>query len=118
MLTIQTLADDNAEKLGLIWLAGRAGGERGLADDYLAPSDRVGHLNLIHPTRIQVFGHREMTYYLRFDINRRLHHFEDLLSGGVPALVVAEGLVPQKISSRTATPTACRCWAHRSTPPN
>lgn len=94
MLTIQTLADDNAEKLGLTWLAGRAGAERTLADDYLAPSDRVGHLNLIHPTRIQVFGHREMTYYQRFEVNRRLHHFEDLLEGGVPALIVAENLVP------------------------
>jgi len=94
MLTIQTLADDNASKLSLTWLAGRNGGMRTLADDYLAPSDRVGHLNLIHPTRIQVFGHREMVYYSRFDINRRLHHLDDLLAGGVPALLVAEGLTP------------------------
>lgn len=94
MLTIQTLADDNATKLSLSWLAGRSGGMRTLADDYLAPSDRVGHLNLIHPTRIQVFGQREMLYYVRFDVHRRQHHLDDLLAGGVPAILIAEGLMP------------------------
>ena len=94
MLTIQTLADDNATKLSLTWLAGRSGGMRTLADDYLAPSDRVGHLNLIHPTRIQVFGQREMLYYVRFDLHRRQHHLDDLLAGGVPAILIAEGLMP------------------------
>lgn len=94
MLTIQTLADDNATKLSLSWLAGRSGGMRTLADDYLAPSDRVGHLNLIHPTRIQVFGQREMLYYVRFDLHRRQHHLDDLLAGGVPAILIAEGLMP------------------------
>jgi len=94
MLTIQTLADDNAAKLSLNWLAGAGGGQRTLVDDYLAPSDRVGHLNLIHPTRIQVFGQREMTYFSRFESTRRQHHLEDLLAGGVPALLVAEDLTP------------------------
>jgi len=94
MLTIQTLADDNTAKLSLSWLAGRSGGMRTLADDYLAPSDRVGHLNLIHPTRIQVFGQREMLYYVRFDLHRRQHHLDDLLAGGVPAILIAEGLTP------------------------
>jgi HPr kinase/phosphorylase len=94
MLTIQTLADDNATKLSLTWLAGRSGGMRTLVDDYLAPSDRVGHLNLIHPTRIQVFGQREMLYYVRFDLHRRQHHLDDLLAGGVPAILIAEGLMP------------------------
>lgn len=94
MLSIQTLADDNAGKLALTWLAGHAGGTRTLVDDYLAASDRVGHLNLIHPSRIQVFGHREMTYYTRFDVSRRVHHMEDLRAGGVPALILAEGLAP------------------------
>src|SRR5690606_34748226 len=92
MVTIQTLANDNAKELRLEWLAGRDGGVRTLVDDYLAPSDRVGHLNLIHPSRIQVFGHREMTYYVRFDLSRRRHHFDDLLAGGVPAMIIAEGL--------------------------
>lgn len=94
MLTIQTLADDNTAKLSLSWLAGRNGGSRTLVDDYLAPSDRVGHLNLIHPTRIQVFGQREMRYYSNFDVNKRRHHLDDLRLGGVPALLLAEALEP------------------------
>ncbi len=94
MLTIQTLVEDNAAELALRWVAGHGGSSRTLADDYLAPSDRVGHLNFIHPTRIQVFGHREITYYQHFSARDREQHFNRLVIGGVPALVIAEGLEP------------------------
>ncbi|MBU4611334.1 HPr kinase/phosphorylase [Achromobacter sp. GG226] len=94
VLTIRTLADENASKLSLRWLGGEAGDQRTLGNDYLAPSDRVGHLNLIHPSRIQVFGQREMLYFSRFDVNRRQHHLDDLVTGGVPAIVIADALVP------------------------
>ncbi len=94
MLTIRKLVDDNATELQLRWVAGEAGGSRALADDYLAPSDRVGHLNFIHPTRIQVFGHREMTYYQHFSPRDREQNFNRLVIGGVPALVIADGLDP------------------------
>lgn len=94
MLTIQTLVEDNAAELALRWVAGLGGSSRTLADDYLAPSDRVGHLNFIHPTRIQVFGHREITYYQHFSARDREQHFNRLVIGGVPALVIAEGLEP------------------------
>lgn len=93
MLTIQTLVENNAVELTLRWFAGQTGSARTLADDYLAPSDRVGHLNFIHPTRIQVFGHREMTYYLNFGIPEREQHLADLVAGGVPAIIIAEGLL-------------------------
>lgn len=94
MLTIQTLADDNAERMSLTWLAGESGSSRSLTDDPLAAADRVGHLNLIYPARIQVLGRQELTYYNRFDLNRRSHHLDDLRAGGVPALLIADGLVP------------------------
>jgi len=60
----------------------------------MAAADLIGHLNLIHPSRIQVFGQEEMAYYSRFDLRRRVHHLEELLAGGVPALMVADGLSP------------------------
>lgn len=93
MLTIQKLAEDNAAKLSLEWIAGHAGSTRSLTDDYLASSDRVGHLNLIHPSRVQVFGHAEMKYYTRYDLARRAHHLDDLRAGNVPALILADNLV-------------------------
>jgi HPr kinase/phosphorylase len=58
----------------------------------MAAADLIGHLNLIHPSRIQVFGREEMDYYMRFDSRRRVHHLEELLAGGVPAILLADSL--------------------------
>lgn len=92
MLTIQDLIRDNADKIAFTWIAGQD-----TAADHLIPNtassaaDLIGHLNLIHPSRIQVFGNEELSYYCRFESKRRLHHLEDLVTGGVPALVMAAG---------------------------
>ncbi|VCU71782.1 HPr kinase/phosphorylase [Pigmentiphaga humi] len=93
MLTIEKLVDDNANTISLTWLAGRAHASRSpLPDTCQAASDLVGHLNLIHPTRIQVFGHEELAFYTRIDSRRRAHHLGELLAGGVPAVIMADGL--------------------------
>ncbi|HCN71718.1 MAG TPA: HPr kinase/phosphorylase, partial [Pusillimonas sp.] len=47
---------------------------------------------LIHPSRIQVFGKEELLYYTRFEPKRRIHHLEDLVAGGVPAILMADNL--------------------------
>jgi HPr kinase/phosphorylase len=57
-LSIQQLYDDNREALELGWFAGFPGGERLISGDATSAADQVGHLNLIHPGRIQVFGHQ------------------------------------------------------------
>lgn len=92
MLTIQDLVRDNADKLPLAWLAGESAARRQIPDLGMAAADLVGHLNLIHPSRIQVFGNEELSYYTRFDVKRRRHHLEDLVAGGVPAILLAENL--------------------------
>lgn len=92
MLSVQHLVQDNAEDVAFEWLAGHAGADRRIPDDGRAAADLIGHLNLIHPARIQVFGREEMAYYNRFDTKRRVHHLEELASGGVPAILVSDGL--------------------------
>src|SRR5699024_2088239 len=57
-------------------------------------AELVGHLNLIHPARIQVIGSEELAYYVRFGPHRRQHHLEELASGGVPAIIMADGIAP------------------------
>lgn len=90
MLTIQELIRDNAEKITFTWLAGQeAAATRAIPDTREAAADLVGHLNLIHPGRIQIFGAEEIAYYERLDAKRRRHHLEDLVAGGVPAIVLA-----------------------------
>ncbi|MER1967497.1 HPr(Ser) kinase/phosphatase [Castellaniella sp. GW247-6E4] len=93
MLTIQDLIRDNAEKISFTWIAGQdAAARRVIPDTARSAADLVGHLNLIHPGRVQVFGAEELAYYLRFEPLRRIHHLEDLVAGGVPAIVLAAGV--------------------------
>lgn len=92
MLTIQELVSDNADKIPFTWVAGTGAAHRLIPDTGMAAADLVGHLNLIHPSRIQVFGKEELSYYLRFESKRRHHHLEDLVTGGVPAILIAENL--------------------------
>lgn len=91
-LTIQEIYDDNRDVLQLGWFAGFSGGANRITEDATASSDQVGHLNLIHPGRIQVFGHQELNYYLKLSEKSRHHLLRDLIAGKPPALVVAQGL--------------------------
>ncbi len=92
MLTIHELVDDNADQIPLTWIAGTDSANRIIPDVGMSGADLVGHLNLIHPSRVQVFGAAELSYFTRFDAKRRIHHLEDLVAGGVPAILVAEGM--------------------------
>jgi HPr kinase/phosphorylase len=91
-LTIQQLYDDNRETLQLGWFAGFPGGERLISGDATSAADQVGHLNLIHPGRIQVFGHQETEYYKRLSTAARAHHTAELIAGKPPAFIIAQGL--------------------------
>jgi HPr kinase/phosphorylase len=91
-LSIQQLYDDNREALQLGWFAGFPGGERLISGDAASAADQVGHLNLIHPGRIQVFGHQETAYYKKLSPLSRQHQTEELVAGSPPAFIIAQGL--------------------------
>jgi HPr kinase/phosphorylase len=63
-VSIARLFEDNREKLGLEWLAGRGGGDRALDSALTKNSTQglIGHLNFIHPNLIQVLGTSEVQY--------------------------------------------------------
>ncbi len=93
MLTVRELVKDNANDISFIWLAGQQATDQALTNHPgRASADLVGHLNLIHPSRIQVLGAEELAYYTNFNAARRLHLLEELQAGGVPAILIAEGL--------------------------
>lgn len=82
--------------------AGKAGMARTFTQEAIhnaaASADLVGHLNLIHPGRIQVIGHQELTYL----INRAERRSEEMRREAdqliSPAFIVAEGLTaPEKL---------------------
>ena len=99
-LTIRQLYEQNAETLKLEWLAGRKGGDRPMSGNTTSAADQVGHLNLIHPERIQVFGRQEISYYNRLPPESRAYQIHELVDGNPPAVIVSRGQeVPQDLLS-------------------
>jgi len=90
-LSIQQLYEENRESLQLGWFAGFPGGERLISGDAASAADQVGHLNLIHPGRIQVFGHQETEYYQRLSNTSRAYQTAELVAGEPPAFIIAQG---------------------------
>lgn len=96
MPTLQTLYEDNREPLKLEWISGRSGGARRIRESdthEVTAADLVGHLNLIHSSRIHVLGVPEVAYVERMEPSRRLHYAAELVVGGPLGLIVAEGRV-------------------------
>ena len=92
--TVRQLFDANRESLQLTWLAGEGGAGRDIAPVRAAPADLLGYLNLIHPSRLHVFGHAETDYYLHMEPPRRHAILDDMVAGKPPAVIVCEGIAP------------------------
>ena len=63
-VSIARLFEDNREKLGLEWVAGRDGGAKELNSELTKDSSQglIGHLNFLHPNLIQVLGTSEVAH--------------------------------------------------------
>lgn len=99
-LTIRQLFDYNGESLKLIWVGGLNGGERLVSGNAASAADQVGHLNLIHPGRIHVFGRQEVNYYNRLPPESRAYQIHELIDGNPPAIIIARDMeVPPDLLS-------------------
>ena len=94
LLTIKTLFEQQAESLQLKWIAGR-GGEARLLEPTNAKFPGmalVGHLNFVHPNRVQVIGKAELDYLKRLGKAREPAAIEELCRcARTTAVVVAGG---------------------------
>lgn len=104
MLTLANLIEAHAKalQLKLVNEAALQGSERfynaSLAAANTAAADLIGHLNLIHPDRIQVIGAPEMAFFSKLSLSRQAHYLDDFFTGGAPAIIMAEGLsAPPKL---------------------
>lgn len=97
MQTIATLFNDVSERLELKWRAGQDGAFRIISKSRSASADLVGHLNLIHSSRIQVIGNAESTYFERLaSLEKRLEFLNEFLAyGEPPAIMIGDALEPQ-----------------------
>lgn len=92
-VSIGKLFQDNAETLNLNWLAGREGAERFLTSESLHRStlSPIGHLNLVHPNRIQVLGSPEMDYLRKLSADALQEKMAHLFTDELAAVLVADG---------------------------
>jgi HPr kinase/phosphorylase len=94
-VTAQQIFDDNVSELKLTWISGLEGADRTFPKETVkaaaASSDLVGHLNLIHPSRIQIFGEQEVQYHAELDPQQRQEQIVSLISKAPPCVIMADG---------------------------
>jgi len=108
-ISLSQLYEHNREKLLLDWTIGQ-GVDRRIeikgSNNYGA--DLVGHINIIHPERLQVMGQAEYEWATRIGERRFVQMFTDLLAAQPPAVFVADGLTPPpqvvEVCQQTGTP--------------
>lgn len=109
-ITVAELFQQAGERLQLCWIAGRAGGERQLTSDTVQKPTLalIGHLNFVHPNRVQVLGCAEMDYLRNLSPEGLRQAVDNLFSTEIAAVVVANGeSVPDVLingAERTSTP--------------
>jgi HPr kinase/phosphorylase len=111
-VTAQQIFDDNVSDLKLSWIGGLEGADRTFPPEAVkaaaASSDLVGHLNLIHPSRIQIFGEQEVDYHAELEPQQRQEQISSLISKTPPCVIVADGKAAdpdlQLFCQRSSTP--------------
>jgi HPr kinase/phosphorylase len=90
-INVAQLYDDNRDKLGLAWIGGKSAGATRLRRDSVDTAALVGHLNLIHPNRIQVLGNHEIAHLAEFEEPELFKLLGSLFAFHPAAIVVADG---------------------------
>ncbi|TJZ79138.1 HPr(Ser) kinase/phosphatase [Chitiniphilus eburneus] len=91
-ITVRQLFIDNAEKLRLTWVAGQSGANSLLTNDASEQKPKlalVGHLNFIHPNRVQVLGIAEVNYFQGLSPEAQKESVERLFANEMAAMIVA-----------------------------
>jgi HPr kinase/phosphorylase len=91
--SIARLYEDNAARLGLDWVTGRGGETRAVRRDTADTAALVGHLNLIHPNRIQVLGQRELDYIDVYSGDATGQLITNLFAAEPAAIILADNLL-------------------------
>jgi len=102
--SVGTLFEALHQKLGLNWVGSRRAGSRIISSPALTGSGSalVGHLNLIHPNRVQVLGAAELRYLQRLNENSRRDLIDQLFAETTDLIIVGESQdVPDDIRQRS-----------------
>lgn len=111
-VTIRQLFEQQHERLNLQWVTGSEGSGNEVLPEELKSSNQnislIGHLNLIHPHRIQVLGTPEIHYLENLDAIICTETLRQLFARNPAAVIISDGNAPLKelenLASSTATP--------------
>ena len=109
-VSVENLFSDMAEQLNLNWVAGRNGGRRSLSSETIQKPTLalIGHLNFVHPNRVQVLGCAEMDYLRGLSPAGLQYAITHLFSTELAAIIVSnEEEVPAMLrdsAEKTETP--------------
>jgi len=92
-ISVHQLYQETRRKLKLTWVAGKAGADNLLTSETVSKPSLalIGHLNFVHPNRVQVLGCAEMDYLRGLneaDLNLAI---KNLFSTDLAAIIVSNG---------------------------
>lgn len=98
-ISVSQFYRDTRKKLRMKWVAGLDGGENLLTSDTVSKPSLalIGHLNFVHPNRVQVLGCAEMDYLRNLKSGELERAISNLFSTDLAAIVVANGEQPPQV---------------------
>lgn len=92
-ISVAQLYKDTRRNLKLRWVAGLTGGDNLLTSETVSKPSLalIGHLNFVHPNRVQVLGCAEMDYLRSLNARETQQAIRNLFSTDLAAVVVANG---------------------------
>ncbi|MEY3743034.1 MAG: hypothetical protein RLZZ541_89 [Pseudomonadota bacterium] len=92
-INVAELFKQTRRKLKLNWVAGANGGSKTLTSVTVSKPSLalIGHLNFVHPNRVQVLGCAEMDYLRSLPAEEATQSIENLYSTDLAAVIVANG---------------------------
>jgi HPr kinase/phosphorylase len=109
-VSVDELFRDLADQLSLQWIAGLNGGNRKLSSETVQKPTLalIGHLNFVHPNRVQVLGCAEMTFLHGLTPTGLNEAIDHLFSTELAAIIVSNGesvpTILKESADRTETP--------------
>ena len=95
-ISVAQLFRDTRRNLKLTWVAGLDGGDNLLTSETVTKPSLalIGHLNFVHPNRVQVLGCAEMDYLRSLQAGNLHQAINNLFSTDLAAVIVANGETP------------------------